>query len=462
MTDDLPAGVEFVSGTSTQGTVTESDGTVSVDVGNLATEAESVEVTITVAVDPSARGNLVNAAHVAGAEDETDLTNNDDSVQTQIVPEVDLAIIKADSPDPVVAGEQLTYTLSVLNNGPSDATGVTATDVLPAGLTFRSAETTVGTVTEGGGTVTAAIGNLASGTSAVVTILVDVDPSTRDTINNTATVTGNETDMDATNDQDTEPTAVQTRVDLAVTKTDSVDPVTAGQSLSYTLTVTNDGPSDATGVVLTDTLPPEVTFTSGTSSQGALSENDGVVTVDLGDLDAGDNATATIVVDVAPTAQGTITNEAAVEAAETEFDDANNTAIETTAVDELMSSLAGSVYLDLNNNGVMEPDERGLPGITVRLLGTDFEGNPVSREMPTDEDGSYRFENLPRGTYTLIEQHPLHFIDGRETSGSLTANMDTNDQFSEIHLPGGTNATDYLFGEWALPFSKRRFLSSRN
>ncbi len=66
--------------------------------------------------------------------------------------------------------------------------------------------------------------------------------------------------------------------DLSVTKTDSPDPVTVGNNLTYTVTITNNGPGGATGVVLTDTLPVGVTFVSATPSQGSCGEASGVVT----------------------------------------------------------------------------------------------------------------------------------------------------------------------------------------
>jgi uncharacterized repeat protein (TIGR01451 family) len=58
---------------------------------------------------------------------------------------VDLGLVKTDSPDPVLFGQNLTYTLSVTNNGPMPATGVTVTDPLPAGVSLVSATPSQGT-----------------------------------------------------------------------------------------------------------------------------------------------------------------------------------------------------------------------------------------------------------------------------------------------------------------------------
>jgi len=96
--------------------------------------------------------------------------------------------------------------------------------------------------------------------------------------------------------------------DLIVTQSDSPDPVPVGETLTYTVTVANNGPSDATGTTLTDTIPTNSTFVSATPSQGTCSETAGVVTCDLGTLING--GMATVAIAVTPTLDGTITNSA--------------------------------------------------------------------------------------------------------------------------------------------------------
>jgi uncharacterized repeat protein (TIGR01451 family) len=120
--------------------------------------------------------------------------------------DVDLAITKSDAPDPVALGSDLTYTLTVTNNGPDASTGSTVTDPLPAGVVFVSATPSQGSCSETGGTVTCELGPLASGASATVEIVVTVDPAATCPLTDTATVSGIEADPDTTNSSATTET----------------------------------------------------------------------------------------------------------------------------------------------------------------------------------------------------------------------------------------------------------------
>jgi uncharacterized repeat protein (TIGR01451 family) len=129
------------------------------------------------------------------------------------------------------------------------------------------------------------------------------------------------------------------QADLSITKSGAPDPVVVGEILTYTLRITNSGPLSATGVVVTDTLPPGVTYVSATPSQGTgCSEFGGATTCSLGIL-AGE-ATATVAILVVPEAAGTFTNTAMVASGELEVWIGNNIAIERTRADVLIEGVA--------------------------------------------------------------------------------------------------------------------------
>ncbi len=118
--------------------------------------------------------------------------------------------------------------------------------------------------------------------------------------------------------------------DLAVTKTDSADPVSRGATLTYTVIVTNQGPETATGVLLTDALSTSVRFVSVASTAGSCSELDDTVTCTLGDIPNGGSVTVTINATARRT--GTAINTAQVSSLSPDPDPANNTDTEETVI----------------------------------------------------------------------------------------------------------------------------------
>ena len=94
----------------------------------------------------SSPGTITNQAGVASAASDPVSSNNSASTDTTVTAAADLSLTKSDSPDPVLEGELLTYSLTAHNSGPQDATGVSLTDTLPAGVTFDSATPSQGTL----------------------------------------------------------------------------------------------------------------------------------------------------------------------------------------------------------------------------------------------------------------------------------------------------------------------------
>jgi uncharacterized repeat protein (TIGR01451 family) len=330
VTDTLPLSVTFDSAPIN---CTHVAGVVACNLGGMASSTYS-NIVIHVTVDPAARGQIMNWAIVRGNEYDPNLGNNADTEYTNVGADADLAVAKTDDPDPVLAGELLTYTLVVTNYGPATATNVQLTDELSEDVLFNSASP--GCVYDTG-EVVCGLGIIDVGNSVPVTICVTVDPATRMTIMNQASVESDEDDPNPVNDQDVEDTTVEVRADVVVVKTDDPDPVFVGELLTYTLTATNYGPATATNVRLTDTLPLSVTFDS---APGCTHAN-GVVVCNLGAIDPGNSVPVDIFVTVDMTTPGTIMNEAKVEADEFDPDLGNNDDVEDTTIEAQANLVVG-------------------------------------------------------------------------------------------------------------------------
>ncbi len=305
----------------------------------------SVQYQLTLSVSPAyPNPTLVNTASITSTPIVDPFPANDSATDTDTVTSsADLSITKTDAPDPVVAGSQLTYTLTVGNAGPGSAAGVTVTDALPGGVTFVSATPSQGTCSQAGGAVSCAIGTVAVG--ATVTVTVTVTPTVPGTITNVATVSAITTDPVAANDTDSEPTLVIAQpFDLSVVKTDSTDPVLPGDAFSYSIVVTNAGPGQAANVTLSDAVPSALTVSGATTAGGGTcSVAANVVTCTIASLPASATWTITVSVHVPDTATpGTVTNTATV-AAVGDSNPTNDAASQTTTI----GSVAGEADLSV-------------------------------------------------------------------------------------------------------------------
>jgi uncharacterized repeat protein (TIGR01451 family) len=158
----------------------------------------------------------------------------------------DLSVGQANSPDPAVAGEDLTYTITVINNGPAPATSVTVTDTLPARVTFVSAVSSQGTSTYAGGVVSCALGSLAD--AATASIQITVIPTIAGAITNTITVGANQVDPNLANNTSTMLTTVLTPPQLGVSPSSyNFGTETTGTTALATFVVTNEGEATLTG-----------------------------------------------------------------------------------------------------------------------------------------------------------------------------------------------------------------------
>ena len=232
---------------------------------NFASIASGASQKVVVSIAENNPQDINDTVSVSSDMFDSDLTNNIATDGLHIVGLANLSITKSDAPDPVNAGENLTYTLTVANTGPSTALSVVVNDAVPAGTSMVSAGTTQGSCIVGvpgnaAQPTVCNLGNILSGGNVTVTIVVTVLPETTGTLHNTATVSSATLDPNNGNNSAAADTAVNPVTGLSVTKTDDQDPVLAGTELKYTVTIANAGPSTATQLSLVDTLPAEVSL----------------------------------------------------------------------------------------------------------------------------------------------------------------------------------------------------------
>jgi uncharacterized repeat protein (TIGR01451 family) len=231
---------------------------------------------------------------------------------------VNLAVRQSDSPDPVPAGQSLTYAIGVMNLGPVDATSVLVEDTLPAGVAFVSAGGAGWNCGEAGGVVTCSRTVLARGPAPPIEVRVNAPPG-EGTLVNTVRVSAFESDTETANDTSMEQTTVVApqSADLWVGQATDAPIVGPRQSFTYTITAANDGPSAASGATVTDNFPATVasvawtcTATAGSSCTPSGSGN----IADAPALASGGRATYVATVVVGTGASGAIVNTATVTA----------------------------------------------------------------------------------------------------------------------------------------------------
>lgn len=234
----------------------------------------------------------------------------------------DLAIALTAAPDLVFVGGTLTYTGAVTNNGPATATGITLTDTLPVGVTLVSATASQGSCS-GTTTIACNLGTLANGANATVTIVVT--PNVVGAVANTASVAGATTDGATGNNTATVNTMVAAAsADLVLRIDASADPVGVNGELTYAVTVTNNGPADATGVTVSSNLSgTDFVVTAISPSQGSCSGTTTAVCA-FGAIARG--GVATLDIRATPTRSGTLTLVASASGSEADANAADNSA----------------------------------------------------------------------------------------------------------------------------------------
>ena len=226
--------------------------------------------------------------------------------------QIDLFLNKTVSNSSPNVGSTVDFVITVGNEGPNTATGVSVKETLPAGVTPQSSIPSQGSFNTSTGIWS--VGAIATGAQATLKLTTNVNSIGSGT-NSAEVIAADQSDVDSVpnnnnaseDDQDSATFTAQV-ADLSLTKTASETAPNIGQPVSFELIVTNDGPDAATNVQIADTLPAGLTFVSNTISAGTYNSASGVWSINS--LAPSTSAMLTIVTTV--DAQGTKTNTAQV------------------------------------------------------------------------------------------------------------------------------------------------------
>ncbi|MDA9208111.1 hypothetical protein N9O61_04410, partial [Octadecabacter sp.] len=440
--------------------------------------------------------SIVNSVSISTDTDETDETNNSASAPIELVePSFDLIVNKTDDVDPIGVAEPFTYTIAIQNSGPSAAENVTIIDRMPASrialISVTDPADGTCSITDPGVAGSTGLGNVDTEVTCVIPYLAAGDSSSfqieavgdqkGSRLNLVEVSADGSADYESNTGNDTaeQRTTVRSRIDVRVnSKVPSATPVNLGEDFSWNIQVENrtGDPgqffSEADGVVVSDTLPAGMELTgTPTAAVGETSyvdctgaAGDTSFSCVVGDLDFattmvyGTMASGEIVDITVPVRVVTITsdgqsfdNTAEIEATESfEPNTSNNDATGTVVVNA--GSISGEIFFDFNDDGLQAGTDTLVNVVTVRLTGTDLNGNPITRTVNTT-NGTYLFDLLPQGNYT-VTRDPItsenylddgHYIPGTGATPVDDATNDGTTVISLIALGGNQDLPDYDF-----------------
>jgi uncharacterized repeat protein (TIGR01451 family) len=436
LTFPLPSGVAFQSesvpaGWSCTPPASGSGGTITCTAPVL--PPGTATITITASTPPTASGTYSTTATITSATPDPNANDNSFDVDVLVQPSTDFTVTVAGSPDPVVAGTNLTWTVVATNLGPSTAGAASVSLLLPVPTTFVSVTAPAGWSCSApspgtNGTITCSLSAaMNTAAQATFTIVSNVPSSVAggSSLSATASVSA-PADTIPANDSATASVTTTAVADIGVTKTRTPSLVIPGGPLHYTITVTNNGPSDAASVTMTDALPAPLRLTAisvpaGWSCATPPAGTNGTIVCSVATMASGNVAVFAldVVVDPATAAGTAINNIAMVATSSSDPNSANNSSTSSAA--------AGTP-----------------PNITAAksIAGaTHPEGSFINYTIVLTNSGSIAQADNPGNELTDTLPSSLTLISATASSGTAVANVGTNTVTWNGAIAGGGSVT---------------------
>jgi uncharacterized repeat protein (TIGR01451 family) len=446
ITDSLPAALTGATYTATAtGGAT---GYTASGAGNLnqtvnLPSGSAITYTVSGTINPAATGTLVNAATVTGpiGMTEVNAANNTAADSDTLTPQANLLITITDSPTPAVPGVQETYTIVVSNSGPSNVTGANVADTFPSaltGVTFTATATggASGFSSSGSGNINQTV-NVPAGATITYIATGTINAAATGTLTNTGTITppAGVTLLTPANAAATHTDTLSVQADLQITNTDHLTSAAAGAVNTYTIVVTNVGPSSVTGATVTDSLPANLTGVTYTATAtggatGFAASGSGNINQSV-NLPSGSTITYTVTGKIDPSASGSLVNTASVTApvGMTEINSANDSATDTDTL---------ALVADLEVRNASDDTAGGTPAVPGT---TETYTIVVSNGGPSNVAGASLTDNFPaslRGiTYTAT-------ASGGATGFTASGSGSIGDP--SLNLPTGSWITYVVIG----------------
>ncbi len=413
--DPMPQGVDYIVGTTKLNGITVADiagnmpyatpGMIS-SPGKVAGQIYSGE-TATISFQVKTNNNtppggiITNIATID--PDGAGIAPSQQAIVTNPPQMADISVVVSDGQTIAIAGSNITYLASITNNGPNTIYGMTLSATPSSEITFTAFTPSSGTYNSStnawtginlpvGGSITMAIIAKVSGL-AIGPITTNVSVLTQPGI----------VDSNQTNNSSNDSDNIQYIADLAVAKTDGKTNILPGDKITYTITVTNNGPSTVSDIFLVDALPASLTTPVYTPDLGVYNIGNGAWNGLV--LATGGTAKLTLTAFVAGSATGNIVNSVTVSPS-ADFTDnitTNNTSTDTDVIGNPGNSISGTVYEDINHNGSLDQYETGtsITGLFAKLI-LSTGGNAIQAVTVDPLTGFYSFSNVNNGIYTVI------------------------------------------------------------